>query len=134
MDNKIYEIWSYVVIGKTFYTYKERPDLSIVDEKRPIFKDQHGKIIHGSDSHYYSLSIGLSNFPKEFLFDSSAQYFPYFADVREDLPAWAKWEPKVHKNCRLTTQKPGGYLVFENQETGEELKIAMNSHVYHPVS
>lgn len=132
MERKIYEIWKYALIGKTFFTYKERPDLSIVDASRRIFKDQNGRTFIGSDSNYYSLSIGLDEFEEKSLFSSDAQYLPYLADVREDLPSWAKWEPKIHKNCRLTTQKPGGYLVFENQETGEELKIAMNSHTYQP--
>ncbi|MEK6829825.1 MAG: hypothetical protein AABY15_06930 [Nanoarchaeota archaeon] len=128
---KIYEIWTYVLIGKTLFTYKERPDLTIVDEERNIFKDSDGMLQTGSH-HYFKICIGLDKFPKGSLFKDEEKYLPYFADVTEDLPSWATWEPKTWKGCQLLTEKPGGYLLFEHKDSGEILKIAMNSNTYEP--
>lgn len=128
---KVYEIWTYELIGKTFHTYKERADLTVHDEDRGTFKDEFGSILNQSDFRYFRLVTDLSKFPKDSLVSADAETLPYFADVTEDLPSWATWEPKTWKNCQLLTYKPNGYLVFKSQD-GEELKIAMNSNTYAP--
>ena len=130
---KIYEIWTYSLIGKIFFTYKERPDLTIVDEERGIFKDSNGQLIYKSSLHYFTLCIGLGAFPKNSLFKDEEKYLPYFATVTQDLPGSARGlKPKIYKNCQLLTEKPSGYLLFEHKDSGEILKIAMNSNTYEP--
>lgn len=127
---KVYEIWTYSLIGKTLYTFRERFDLTVHDETRNTFKDSDGHLQDGNQQ-YFKLVTDLNKFPKDSLFKAEEEVLPYFADVTEDLPGWATWEPKTWKGCQLMTYKPSGYLMFKSQE-GEELKIAMNSNTYAP--
>jgi len=82
------------------------------------------------NNRYYTLSAK----PIGYNMDEN-YYLPYFAKVTEDLPGSCKGlEPKIYDNCQLTTQFPGGYLVFQDLKTKKHLKIAMNSHTYEPIN
>lgn len=78
---------------------------------------------------YYTLSAKPVGYDMD-----KTTHLPYFATVTEDLPGWCKWNPKVYERCQLTTDFPGGYLVFEDLKTKERLKIAMNSYTYEPIN
>lgn len=130
---KVYEIVKYDLIGAALFTCKERPDLDVKpDPKNPaqnIFVDKET----GAEA-FKSRLWSYSTTPKEGAFSPEQKLLPYFADVREDLPSWAEWEPKTYKNCQLMTEKHGGYLQFWHEPTQQVLRIAMNSNIYEPIA
>ena len=131
----IYEIKTYDLIGKIIKTYKERPDLRLIKGEhgqKDYFVDEEGRkedCIRPDTE--YSDSLGTEG--DRYKLEDVPVYLPYFADVTEDLPAKFKFEPKTYKNCQLLTQKHGGYLEFFHHESGETLRIAMNSNTYSPL-
>jgi hypothetical protein len=128
----VYEIQTYNLIGKTIQVFKERPDVKFIEGEhgqKGKFFDEDGKDANISRITKLSTSkpsdaLNVVDFPI---------YLPYFADVTEDLPGWAKWKPKTRKGCQLLTQTHGSYLEFFHHESGETLRIAINSNTYSPV-
>ena len=135
---KIYLLRKLVLKGASFTVY----NVITVDEITNVLKPSGGNRISTiyyktngqpgqiGECHYYTLSlepVGVNMDEEKFL--------PYFADVIEDLPSSCRMlTPKRYPNCQLTTQHPGGYLVFHDHKTGKDLKIAMNSHYYERVN
>jgi hypothetical protein len=130
----IYEIQTYNLIGKTIEVYKERPDLKIVKGtggQKDFFVNSEGR--KEEYNRHYELVDGLGANKNAISILDFPIYLPYFADVTEDLPARYTFEPKTYKGCQLLTQKHGGYLEFFHHESGETLRIALNSNTYSPV-
>lgn len=129
MEKKVFEIREFSLVGKTLYTFVERTDLVVHDEKRGQFKDlENGSIVTGNG--YYSLTTDLSRFKKEDLFPAETELLPYRAVVIQDLPPQYKMKPERYPNCQLMGEKHGGYLQFKNLDNGEVLRIAINSNIY----
>lgn len=128
----IYEIQTYNLIGKIIQVFKERPEVKVIKGEhgqKDKFVDEDGRNADISQITKLSTSkpsdaLNVVDFPI---------YLPYFADVTEDLPRWATWEPKTRKGCQLLTQTHGSYLEFFHHESGETLRIALNSNYYTPV-
>ena len=139
----VYEIQRYDLRLKTIYTYKERPDVQVVEGQngeRDRFVDQ-----DGGDADISQVTTLVSSLDKvkenmgrlDLLLNRAdyPEFLPYVADVTEDLPAGALRigvEPKTYKGCQLMTDTHGGYLQFKEFNTDEQkvLRIAMNSHYY----
>lgn len=132
---KIYRIWTFILKGATFKVHDTNPS----DLLDPVNLRYSGSVLLSATSangeqvipsRYYEISTKPEGYSED------QKLLPYFADVTEDIPGSAPkgMVPKAYKHCQLTTQKPGGYLVFLHHESGKELKIAMNSHIYEPVN
>jgi hypothetical protein len=123
----VYEIVKYDLIGATFYTKKERPDLEKREDKF---------YISGTKEEAYKSTLWFySTNPNITPYSSEEKLLPYFACVTEDLPYSASrfgLTPKTYKNCQLMTEKHGSYLQFWHEETKQVLRIAINSHYYQP--
>jgi len=92
------------------------------------------KVIDDGQTHEPCRYYTISEKPVGYDMDKTT-HLPYFATVTEDLPGSVKGlTPKTYKRCQLTTEYPGGYLVFEDLKTKARLKIAMNSHTYEPIN
>jgi hypothetical protein len=131
----VYQIITYDLIDKKFYTCQEMPELEMrLDQpngrERFYYKGTNNKY---PESHLWD----LSTFPKKGAINPEVeQMMPYMADVTEDLPGSATKigvKPKTWKGCQLMVEKHGGYLQFLHQPTGEVLRIAMNSNYYTPI-
>jgi len=125
----VYEIRTYSMIGATLYTKKERPDLYEKNGKFYIV----GTNTEAYKSQLWKYTTILDN--KITYFNADDEFLPYFADVTEDLPRWGKklLTPKTYNNCQLMVEKHGGYYQFKHSESGEVLRIAINSHYYTPI-
>lgn len=132
----VYEIVKFEVLKKgggykTFHTFRERPDLTKkagdkFSGKSDYYVDQEGFEVK-SYGHFE-----LSEVKPAGAISAEERFLPYFADVTEDLPGWATWEPEKYKNCQLLAQKHNNYLEFYDHATGETHRIAMNSNTYEP--
>ena len=132
MKPTVYEITTYNLIRKTIRVFREREDLTFVEDKGrgDYFIDKNGD--REKSNHFFELTTSLVNDKDLLKLEDFPIYLPYFADVTEDLPGSCKFEPKTWKGCQLLTQKHGGYLEFFHHESGETLRIAMNSNIYSP--
>lgn len=118
--------------GAIFCLYSE----VTISDKATIISDR-GKIkevldenCHLENCRYYTISEKPIGYDMD-----KTDLLPYFAKVTEDLPgSCRKLKPAVYENCQLTTNFPNNYLVFKDLKTGKELKIAMNSHTYEPLT
>jgi hypothetical protein len=131
MENKVFEIREFSLVGRTMYTYIEREDLEL-DEQRKVFVDKDG--VAQKSNNYFFLTTDLSKFNKEDLFPAGIELLPYKAKVTQDLPtSYRKYlSPEEYQNCQLMGEKYGGYLQFKNLDNGEVLRIAINSNFYEP--
>lgn len=128
----LYLIREMKLIGATFNIYSE-----IHLHENAQFKYKGSRLDSVTDNgqtwentRYYK----LSDKPLGFNMDTTT-HLPYFAKVTEDLPGSCKGlTPAVYERCQLTTDFPGGYLVFQDLKTKKHLKIAMNSHTYTPIN
>jgi hypothetical protein len=126
---KVFQIVKFDLIGKVLYTSKERPDIEYRESNGVKRFYEAGTNTEAMNSHLWEYAIT----PKVNAVDSAERFMPYFADVIEDLPSWAKWEPKRFENCQLMVEKHGAFLQFWHEPTKQVLRIAMNSHYYEPV-
>ena len=128
----VYEIKTYDLIGQKIQVFKERPDVKVI-------KGEHGhkdKFVDedGRDADISRITKLSTSKPSDALSaDEFPIFLPYFANVTEDLPGWAKWKPDTYKNCQLMTETHGSYLKFYDFDTKKTLRIAMNSNYYTPV-
>jgi len=118
--------------GATFNIYSEIP---LSEKAEFIYSGKNiVRVIDNGQSWEPNRYYKLSDKPVGYDMDEN-YYLPYFAKVTEDLPGSCKGlTPKVYNKCQLTTQFPGGYLVFQDMKTKKHLKIAMNSHTYEPIN
>jgi hypothetical protein len=135
---KIYLLRKLVLKGASFTVHNVINVDEITNVLKPsgsnritnIYYKSNGQPGQIGECHYYTLSlepVGVNMDEEKFL--------PYFADVIEDLPSSCRMlTPTRYPNCQLTTQHPGGYLVFHDHNTGKDLKIAMNSHYYQTIN
>ena len=136
---KIYAITEYNLIGAKFKSHHLVDEIKDVKQIVYTADKQHIKYVWGysdgvlqrwdSTNYYY-----ISDNPHGY--DYNDGLLPFWADVTEDLPAGMIHrgiEPKKWYNCQLMTEKHGGYLQFKHHQTGEILRIAMNSNFYEPV-
>lgn len=112
---------------KVFHTYKEQPDVSVVDAAKGIYMDG-GRKINNIDLRVFQYDTDLSKYKN--LYSFNLKLLPFFADVTEDIPARYTFRPKTYKRCQLLTEKHGNYMQFFDHESGEVLRIAMNSNTY----
>ena len=114
----VYKIVKYVLDGTILYTKQFMPDYKMVGVK---FFDEKGNHVKGDYTFDYTVN------PPSGAIDSDEKFFPYLADVIEDLPPGcldAGLKPKTYKNCVLMTEKHGGYLQFYHSGTQQVLRIA----------
>ena len=118
--------------NNVFHTYEEMPDLEAKYEVGGYVKFYYKSTpnVQYPHSNYFDLSPRIPNGAVPHI----EKFFPYFADVTQDLPSSIKFEPKTWKRCQLMAEKHGGYMQFLHHETGEVLRIAMNSNYYEPVN
>lgn len=127
-----YLITPYNLIDIMLYSYQKVTFVkldSITKKDDKIIKiagyTKKGFISYESNRFYY-ISETKKGICKE-----ASKFFPYYADVIEDLPSsCGRLDPKVYKRCQLRTQKPNGYLLFYCKDSDKHLKIALNSHFY----
>ncbi len=135
---KVYRILHYDLVGVNLYSY----------ELQGEFKEENIKVEDGEIKAIYpngdrrvdavikpSYVRDISFIPKG-VHIRDTKYFPYFANVTEDLPAsmnHLKIVPRVWKNCQLMTEKHGTYLQFYHKKTDTVLRIAINSNYYEPI-
>jgi len=130
MEKQVYEIIEFDLIGTKLKTFKEvnYAEPRIEAGKTIFFDKETGRKIEHNN--YFKLST--NNEGAILRTEDPIQLLPYFADVTQDLPGSLKFEPRTYENCQLMAEKHGGYLQFFHKPTGEVLRIAMNSHYYHP--
>lgn len=133
--NKVYKVVKYNLIGIVLYTFKYMPELECREDIRQLKKQYFykGTTQEYPKSHLWELTTSLSKYTNLFNEDEN-EFLPYFADVTEDVPNSAKFQPKTYYNCQLMVEKHGEYLQFFHKETNNILRIAINSHIYQPVT
>jgi len=134
---KIYYITKFNLIGATLYTHElaaEFDEAPYIERKHFLINKVIGKV-NGEEvtikpePRYFTLSTKPEGYP------ITDKYLPYIATVTEDLPGSCKGlKAKVYLNCKLMTEKHGGYLQFWHPPTKQVLRIAMNSHTYTPTN
>jgi len=132
--NKVYKIvtfnlLSFNSVDKKLYTFELMPEL----ESRQEGGREHFYYTGTNEQYMQSNLWELSTTKKENAIDSKEKFMPYFADVTEDVPSQYKFSRRTFKNCQLLTEKHGGYLQFFHKESGEILRIALNSNFYIPL-
>lgn len=132
---KVYKVVQYNLIGIVLYTFKYMPELECVEDVRQLRKKYFykGTTEEYPNSHLWELTTSLSKYKNLFNEDENT-LLPYFADVTEDIPSSVKLQPQTYHNCQLMVEKHGGYLQFFHKETNSILRIAINSHIYQPVT
>lgn len=129
--SKVFQIVTFDLIGKKLKTFEEMPNLiSKPDPKYPtktIFVDK------DSGEEYMRSRLWEMSNSNAGCFPRSEPFLPYFADVTEDTSV-RTITPKTYHNCQLMTEKHGGYLQFFHKESGEVLRIALNSNYYTPLN
>lgn len=126
---KIYKIVTFDLIGKKLTTFEEMPNLIKKDERlqsQNIFIDKDTNKEYERNRLWEITESNVGAYPH------TDNFLPYFADVTEDF-SFKGLTPRTYKNCQLMTEKHGGYLQFFHKESGEVLRIAMNSHYYEPI-
>lgn len=118
--------------GAKFNVYNE---IILDEDAKFVYKNGRLELVN-DDGHIWTSNNYYKIFASPLGYDmDKVTHLPYFAKVIEDLPGSCKGlEPKVYERCQLTTQFPGGYLVFQDLESKQYLKIAMNSHYYEPTN
>jgi hypothetical protein len=112
---------------KVFHTYLEQPNVSVVDAANGIYLE-FGEKVFNKNLRVYQYATDLSKYKN--LHSFNEKFLPFFADVTEDIPAQYTFKPKTYKRCQLLTEKYGNYLQFLDHESGEVLRIAINSNSY----
>jgi len=130
MNNHVYMVRKFDLIGRTLYTYKLMPELIQKEKNIFLYKGTNDKY---PKSDLFELTTSLSEYKNLFNEDEN-EFLPYFADVTEDLPSSIKFQPKTYKNCQLMVEKHGAYLQFYHEPTKQILRIAINSNTYYPVT
>lgn len=76
----------------------------------------------------------LTTAPKDSFDVTNKEVLPLYADVVQDLPAYAKFEPRRYNNAQMVTNpfsyppKKIGYVHYKHKDSATELKIALNSN------
>lgn len=131
MKTEIFKIKPYEMKGETLHTFESlghfAPEDINKDANRKIMTvKRDGEVIQANKYSYLSeIKKGVSH--KE-------DFLNYYADVTQCINASYGIEPQTYKNCQLMTETRGGYLFFKDFKSGEKRLIAINSHIYNPIT